>query len=103
MNDESPVLLVLTSPRSTCVWAPDDDASRRVRASLTEAGSSWSASPHHGKNVTDIEIGVDAYSSCQVLADAGFAFAWHPEQHPLNRRSSRLGVRIPGSLDNEGL
>jgi len=49
--------------------------------------------------VTDVDIGVDAYSACSALAEAGFSFEWHEDQHPLNRRSTRLGVDVPGSLD----
>ena len=35
--------------------------------------------------MTHIDIGVIAYEACLVLVEAGFTFAWHESQSPLNR------------------
>ena len=70
-----------------------------VRASLDAAQLRWRPAERDGEelsNVTDVDIGVDAYSACSAHAEAGFSFEWHEDQHPLSRRSTRLGVDVPG-------
>ena len=96
------VLLVSTSPRSTWIWAPDTATCDRVRAALTASASTWREAVRYGEpveNVTDVEIGWDATQACEALAASGFSFGWHPDQFPMNRSSRRLGVSIPGSVD----
>jgi hypothetical protein len=91
------VLLVSTSPRMTWLWAPDAATASAVRAVLNETGHYWQPA-RRGKEiiacVTDVEIGVTAGGACAALAAAGYTFAWHGEQHPLNRDG--WAAELPG-------
>ena len=62
-------LEISTSPRSTWVWAPDDQTGEAVRAILTAAGQAGhaAAGPNAEARVTDVDIGVvalDALDRC---------------------------------------
>ena len=81
-------LQLSSSPRTTWLWAPDEDTARRVRKLV--GGRPAYALPL----VTDIDIGVVALEACEALAAAGFTFAWHESEHPLNRHN--WFCRLPG-------
>jgi len=94
------VLEVTTSPRSTWLWAATVDAAAAVRALLDAHSMSWELPYRYGREVpqvTDVEIGVTAAEACEVLAEAGWTFRWHPDQEPLNRRETLRGVPISQS------
>ena len=83
VDSAPPCLLISTSPRSTWLWAADADMVARVREVV-----GWRPATYEGVEqplVSDIDIGVDAYETCQRLAAAGFTFGWHDTQHPFNR------------------
>lgn len=93
-------LQISSSPRSTWLWAPDQDTVGRVREVLGD----WSPVRHRGEElplVMDIDICVMAYETCLKLAEAGFTFDWHESEHPLNRDNwpSQLpGMPVQGRL-----
>ena len=93
-----------TSPRCTWLWSPDEVTAERVRAVLDESGNSWTVAQRRGQQLplaTDVDIGVAALEACEALASAGFAFAWHETQHPLNRggwESDLPGMRQDGAM-----
>ncbi|MCP3803224.1 hypothetical protein NLX83_28495 [Allokutzneria sp. A3M-2-11 16] len=41
-----------------------------------------------------MDVGVEAFESCQLLARAGFTFFWHESEHALNR--SGWPAALPG-------
>lgn len=85
-------LQLSSSPRSTWLWAPDAETARRVR----EITGGWPAT-RRGEElplVIDIDIGVCALKACEALAKAGYTFAWHESEHPLNR--DNWPARLPG-------
>jgi hypothetical protein len=70
-----------SSPRMTWLWAPDAETAAQVRGCGRPAYRAGTELPL----VTDIDIGVTAYETCQALAEAGFTFTWHESVSPLNR------------------
>lgn len=94
-----PDLQVSSSPRSTWLWAPDEDTAQRVREITggVPATRANTALPL----VTDIDIGVDALGACEALAEAGFTFTWHHSEHPLNR--DNWPSRLPGMPGTSGI
>ena len=85
-------LQLSSSPRTTWLWAPDEDTARRVRKLVGRRPA------YRGGEllplVTDIDNGVVAPEACEALAAAGFTFAWHESEHPLNRHN--WFCRLPG-------
>lgn len=79
-----------SSPRMTWLWAPDAETAARVRRYGRPAYRGGTELPL----VTDIDIGVIAYETCQALTTAGFTFTWHESVHPLNR--SGWAADLPG-------
>ncbi|SFW11453.1 hypothetical protein [Amycolatopsis australiensis] len=79
-----------SSPRMTWLWAPDAETAARVRGYGRPARRAGAELPL----VTNIDIGVTAYETCQSLAAAGFTFTWHESVHPLNR--SGWPADLPG-------
>ena len=89
-------LEVSTSPRSTWVWAHDDEEAARLQVMLLAANCSVrSASGRNSESrVLDIDIGYEAFDAVKVLLGAGYSFRWHPDQYVLNRRPTLFGFPI---------
>lgn len=68
---------VTSSMRSTWIWARHSEECELARAVIDNAGglARWSQATRHGQpveNVTDIDIGMDAYEGRMALEAAGF-------------------------------
>ncbi|GIG40734.1 hypothetical protein [Cellulomonas phragmiteti] len=90
-------LQVTTSPRSTWLWAASDADAAEVRALLDAGAHFWVPAYRYGNEVarvTDVEIGATALDACETLTASGWVLRWHPDQHPLNRRNTLLGLPI---------
>jgi hypothetical protein len=79
----------------TWLWAPDEVSARQVRE--ITAGKAVYQKGLQLPLVTDIDIGVVAYESCQALIASGYTFTWHDSQHPLNRAG--WPTQLPGMPD----
>lgn len=91
------MLGVSTSPRSTWIWAPDEETAERVREVLTAAGRDWLAAQLGGlpsSAVTDIDVGVVALESLEALVAAGMSFRWADQQAPENRSPDLYGIPV---------
>lgn len=75
-------------PRSTWLWAPDEDTARRVR------GYGRPAYRHNEELPLVTDIGVTAWDACRYLAEDDFTFTWHESEHPSNR--SGWPADLPG-------
>ena len=94
-------LQLSTSPRATWLWAVDVDQAQELRSLLKEAGGSVSSAV--GRNaeprVLDLDIGVVALDSLEVLRRAGYSFRWHPQQSALNRATDLYGIPVSAPAD----
>lgn len=85
------VLLIATSPRGTWITSPDSGTAERVEALLSGV---WWARVAVRAFTVDVGIGVEAYEAGEVLMAAGYRFAWHDDQHPLNRGETAWGIPV---------
>ncbi len=46
------------------------------------------------ERTVDVGIGVEAMESGGLLLAAGYSFAWHPDQHPLDRAGNAWGIPV---------
>ena len=86
-----------TSPRTTWLWAPNDQVHQDVRRTLKSHDAL--AKDAYGRGVvlplvTDVEIGYEAGNAMELLTEAGYTFAWHPSQDPRNRRDQLRGYPV---------
>lgn len=81
------------SPRSTWIWARDEDDSMTARTAIATAGglAHWTQAVWDGEileNVSDIDIGADALEATVALEAAGFTLRaiesppWLPDSIP---------------------
>jgi hypothetical protein len=73
------------------------ETAERVRQTLASAGCDWRAAELGGlpsDRVTDIDIGVVALESLEVLVAAGVSFIWADQQPPENRSEDLYGVPV---------
>lgn len=90
---------ISTSPRATWLWASDELTARDLRARLEETGSQWQPARRGGavqSLVTDVDIGVEAFTACEVLAAAGYTFQFHASEHELD--GDDWPAALPGML-----
>ncbi|WP_129336133.1 hypothetical protein [Cellulomonas endophytica] len=95
-------LLVRTTPHHTVLVAAHPEEAAAAREALTATGHRWESFPGDAAGVA-VALGVtyDTVLACRDLERAGHTFGWHAEQPERDRLSRGVGVRIPGSVDDE--
>lgn len=96
------ILGVSTTPRRTWLWSPDPGTAIEVRRILESHNCEWHPAEQGGvesSTVTDIDIGVVALESLEVLVAAGVSFQWADQQALENRSATLYGVPVAAADD----
>lgn len=83
---------VSSTPRATLLWASTTAERDALRRLLDQWGRPWSPAGEDQPLATSIDIGVDAWDTCERLRAHHVTFDWHPDVPIENREGSWASI-----------